>query len=68
MKSFWLQWFVKDSLLLVLDNRKFQDFIFYLPRDNYLIQGWLAHLARHALRNSRVKYTVGSNLTGSINP
>ena len=30
--------------------------------------GWLAHLARHAPRNSRVKYAVGSNLIASINP
>ena len=29
---------------------------------------WLAHLARHAPRNSRVKYAVGSNLTASTNP
>ena len=31
------------------------------------LQGWLAHLARHVPRNSRVKYAVGSNLTGNIN-
>ena len=32
------------------------------------IIGWLAHLARHAPRNTGVKYySVGSNLTGSIN-
>ena len=28
----------------------------------------LTHLARHAPHNSRVEYTVGSNLTSNINP
>ena len=28
----------------------------------------LAHLARYAPRNARVKYAIGSNLTGSITP
>ena len=43
----------------------------YDLKDSYLwvsyTEGWLAHLARHAPRNSRVKYAVGSNLTASIN-
>ena len=30
------------------------------PRKNSQKKGWLAHLARHAPRNSRVKYAVGS--------
>ena len=32
----------------------------------FMVSGWLAHLARHAPPNKRVKYAVGSSPTGSI--
>ena len=34
----------------------------YLPPSN--IEGWLAHLARHVPRNTKVKYDVCSSLIG----
>ena len=37
-------------------------------QDQYdiIILGWIAHLTRHALLNTRVNYAAGSSLTGSI--
>ena len=49
----------------ILDRRGTIYFHFY-PRTNFNYYGWLAHLARHAPFNARVKYTAGSSLTSSI--
>ena len=52
--------------VLIVQGLAFKQIMIKWHQKNIL--GWLARLARHAPRNSRVKYAVGSNLTASINP